>query len=97
MCLKTKYTYYQNHGHHGNLSLQVKISMLEPGILPGTSWLVVRDPDHEAGRKLLIIRIDVKNYFINFTVILHYSFVIIKYKVTVILELKLSKAFSIAT
>ena len=23
-----------------------KIPMLEPGIEPGTSWLVVRDPDH---------------------------------------------------
>ena len=34
------------HGHHWNLSLQGKISMVEPGIEPGTSWLVVRDPDH---------------------------------------------------
>ena len=24
--------------------------MVEPGIEPGTSWLVVRDRDHEAGR-----------------------------------------------
>ena len=31
---------------HGNLSLQGKIPMVEPGIEPGTSWLVVRDPDH---------------------------------------------------
>ena len=30
----------------GNLSLQGKIPMLEPGIEPGTSWLVGRDPDH---------------------------------------------------
>ena len=30
----------------GNLSLQGKIPMVEPGIEPGTSWLVVRDPDH---------------------------------------------------
>ena len=36
----------QNHGHHGNLSLQGKIPMLEPGIKPRTSWLVVRDLDH---------------------------------------------------
>ena len=28
------------------ISLQGKISMVEPGIEPGTSWLVVRDPDH---------------------------------------------------
>ena len=30
----------------GNLSLQGKIPMVEPGIEPGTSWLVVRDADH---------------------------------------------------
>ena len=30
----------------GNLSLQGKIPMVEPGIENGTSWLVVRDPDH---------------------------------------------------
>ena len=29
-----------------NLSLQGKIPMVDPGIEPGTSWLVVRDPDH---------------------------------------------------
>ena len=37
---------YPDHDHHGNLSLQGKIPMVEPGIEPGTSWLVVRDPDH---------------------------------------------------
>ena len=30
----------------GNLSLQGKIPMVELGIEPGTSWLVVRDTDH---------------------------------------------------
>ena len=30
----------------GNLSLEGKIPMLEPGIEPGTSWLEVRDSDH---------------------------------------------------
>ena len=30
----------------GNLSLQGKIHMVEPGIELGTWWLVVRDPDH---------------------------------------------------
>ena len=30
----------------GNLSPQGKIPMVEPGIEPGTSWLIVRDPDH---------------------------------------------------
>ena len=44
--LKPKSTIYPDHGHHGNLSLQGKIPMVEPGIEPGTSWLVVRDPDH---------------------------------------------------
>ena len=34
------------HGHQENLSLQGKIPMLELGIEPGTSWLVVRNPDH---------------------------------------------------
>ena len=44
--LKPKSTNYPDHGHHGNLSLQGKIPMVEPGIEPGTSFLVVRDPDH---------------------------------------------------
>ena len=44
--LKPKSTNYPDHGHNGNLSLQGKIPMVEPGIEPGTSWLVVRDPDH---------------------------------------------------
>ena len=44
--LKPKSTNYPDHGHHGNLSLQGKIPMVEPGIEPGISWLVVRDPDH---------------------------------------------------
>ena len=37
---------YPDRGHHGNLSLQGKIPMLEPGIESGASWLVVRYPDH---------------------------------------------------
>jgi hypothetical protein len=44
--LKPKSANYPDHGHHGNLSLQGKIPMVEPGIEPGTSWLVVRDPVH---------------------------------------------------
>ena len=46
MGLKPKSTNYPDHSHHGNLSLQGKIPIVEPGIEPGTSWLVVRDPDH---------------------------------------------------
>jgi hypothetical protein len=30
-------TNYPDHGHHGNLSLQRKIPMAEPGIKPRTS------------------------------------------------------------
>jgi hypothetical protein len=33
------------HGHHGNLPLQGKIPMAEPGIKPGTSRSVVRNSD----------------------------------------------------
>ena len=39
--LKPKSTNYTDHGHHGNLFLQGKIPMVEPGIEPGTSCLVV--------------------------------------------------------
>jgi hypothetical protein len=35
--LKLSYTNYPDHGHHGNLSLQGKIPMVEPGIELGTS------------------------------------------------------------
>ena len=35
--LKAKSTNYPDHDHHGNLSLQGKIPMVEPGIEPGTS------------------------------------------------------------
>ena len=30
----------------GIFACKQKIPMVEPGIEPGTSWLVVRDPDH---------------------------------------------------
>ena len=33
-------TNYPDHGHHGH--------MVEPGIEPGTSWLVVRNSGHQA-------------------------------------------------
>jgi hypothetical protein len=39
-------TNYPDHGNHGNLSLQGKIPILEPGIEPWTSWSVVRNSDH---------------------------------------------------
>ena len=43
---KPKSTNYPDHGHHGNISMQRKIPMVEPGIEPGTSLLVARDTDH---------------------------------------------------
>jgi hypothetical protein len=41
---------YPYHGRYGNLPLQGKIPTAEPGIKPGTSWLVVRSSDHQATR-----------------------------------------------
>ena len=52
--LKPKSTNYPDHDQHGNLSLQGKIPMVEPGIEPGTSWLVVRDPDHYTTRLVIL-------------------------------------------
>ena len=51
--LKSKSTNYLYHGHHGNLPLPGKIPMVEPGIKPGTSWLVVRNLDHQTTRLVL--------------------------------------------
>ena len=48
--LKSKSTKHPDHGHHGDLPLPGKIPMVEPGIEPGTSWLVVRNPDHHTPR-----------------------------------------------
>jgi hypothetical protein len=39
-------TNYPDHGHHGDPPLLEKIPMVEPGIEPGTSWLIVRNADH---------------------------------------------------
>ena len=44
--LKTRSTNYPDHGHHGDPPPTRKIPMVEPGIEPGTSWLVVRNSDH---------------------------------------------------
>jgi hypothetical protein len=48
--LKSKSTNYQDHGHHGEPPPTRKIPMVEPGIEPGTSWLVVRSSDHQTTR-----------------------------------------------
>jgi hypothetical protein len=41
---------YPDHGRHGDLPLEGKFPMAEPGIEPGTSWLVVRRSDHQTTR-----------------------------------------------
>jgi hypothetical protein len=41
---------YPDHGHHGNLPLQGKIPMVEPGIESGTSSLVVGNSDYQTMR-----------------------------------------------
>jgi hypothetical protein len=43
-------TGYPYHSRYGDLPLQEKIPTAEPGIEPGTSWLVVRSSDHQATR-----------------------------------------------
>jgi hypothetical protein len=48
--LKSKSTNYPDHGHHGDPPPSRKIPMVEPGIEPGTSWLVVRSSDHQTTR-----------------------------------------------
>jgi hypothetical protein len=48
-------TSHPDHGHYGDLLLQREIPMAEPGIEPGTSWLVVRRSDHQT-RRLVGIR-----------------------------------------
>jgi hypothetical protein len=62
-------TDYPDHGRHGDLSLQGKIPMAEPGIEPGTSLLVVRSSDHQATRlicqKYVTVVILIYFYIIN--------------------------------
>ena len=48
--LKSRSTNYPDLGHHGDPPPTRKIPMLEPGIKPGTSWLVVRSSDHYTTR-----------------------------------------------
>jgi hypothetical protein len=47
-------TGYPDHGRYGDLPLQGKIPMAEPGIEPGTSQLVVRSSDHHATRLVTV-------------------------------------------
>jgi hypothetical protein len=48
--LRTEYEMYPGHGRYGDLPLQGEIPRAEPGIEPGTSWLVVRSSYHQATR-----------------------------------------------
>jgi hypothetical protein len=52
--LKLNSTGYPDHGRYGDLPLQAKIPTAEPGMEPGTSWLVVRSSDHKATRLVTI-------------------------------------------
>jgi hypothetical protein len=67
--LKTKSTNCPDHGHHVDPPPTRKIPMVEPGIEPGTSWLVVRSSDHQTTRLvalpkcLLIPRIIISSWF----------------------------------
>jgi hypothetical protein len=44
-----------DHGRYGDLPLQEEIPTAEPGIEPGTSWLVERSSDHQATRLVIMI------------------------------------------
>jgi hypothetical protein len=46
-------TGYTDHGCYGDLPLQRKIPTAEPGIEPGTSWVVERSSDHQVMRLVL--------------------------------------------
>jgi hypothetical protein len=43
-------TIYPDHSRYWDLPLQGNIPTAEPGIEPGSSWLVVRSSDHQAKR-----------------------------------------------
>jgi hypothetical protein len=46
-------TSYSDQTRYGDLSLQGRTSTAEPGIESGSSWLVVRSPDHQATRLVI--------------------------------------------
>jgi hypothetical protein len=57
-------TGYPDHGLCGDLPLQGKIPTAEPGIEPGTSWLVVTSSDHQArGWSVLNSKTCISNLF----------------------------------
>ena len=63
--LKSKSTNYPDLGHHGDLPLPGKFPMVEPGIEPGTSWLVVRNLDHYSTRLVRLLIYSYKFCLVN--------------------------------
>jgi hypothetical protein len=53
-------TGYPDHGRCADLPLQGKIPTAEPGIKPGTSWLVVRSSGHQAMRLVWLSKVTYK-------------------------------------
>jgi hypothetical protein len=49
-------TSYPDHGRYENLPLPGKFPTAEPGIEPGTSWLIIRRSDHQYTRLVGIIK-----------------------------------------
>ena len=54
-------TNYPDYGHYGDPPPTRKIPMVEPGIEPGTSWLVVRSSDHQTTR-LVVTEVKAKRF-----------------------------------
>jgi hypothetical protein len=73
-------TSYPDHGRCGDLPLQGKISTTEPGIEPGTSWLVERSSDCQATRLLTVIYIRLNNTGLITTTIERKTYTTIKRK-----------------
>jgi hypothetical protein len=69
-------TSYPDHGHYGDLPLQGKIPTAEPGIEPGTSWLLVRSSDHQATRLISSINFYVAYYTIFNVVIMNIKIIL---------------------
>jgi hypothetical protein len=54
-------TGYPDHDCYGDLPLQGKIPTAEPGIEPGTSWLLVRRSEHQATRLAKSKKLQLRN------------------------------------
>jgi hypothetical protein len=59
-------TSYPDRGRRGDVPLQGKIPTAEPGIQPGTSWLIVRISDQQATRLVLFIHEHTLIFFIAY-------------------------------